>query len=235
TEVLTFAFVLWLGVCGCKTQYISDLEVENLMVHEEPPPPAPIKFRPVRLSKTRDGNGYLNIHFDIVLENPTDTPKWFIFKKQVDKEFPELWTFTNDAPKRMPLRSYLYQAGTRGKGKCIVVSTIGGDTFQAVRLLPKAKLHLGDLKVMSKERFKYFSLLMADALLVNGTQPLEEWLPYNVTSTPNADIPEGARKLSLDFSIRGTRMRDDYPREEVKFIQADNVIHWELPISWKKK
>lgn len=226
------ALVCTILLTGCKTD--STMLTPELLLTEpttqappKPEPQCPVDVRFLSKKRTSSHCDYL---FELKITNPTNKPRWFIFRQDADRPLREDEIFSSSAPNLLPFASYrLNSSESGGKGEITRVLYKGANSFIAFRLLPRATILLHKFHQFALGKYKEFEVWQASDILVNSKTPLEEWLPYNVMSTKEAVITDKVDEVPLDLNHNRTRQRTDYPKEKIMHVWVQREHQWSMP------
>jgi hypothetical protein len=166
------------------------------------------------------------------LENPRDYPVWFLTRYYGDKPLAANGVFKADGGPSQPFGGQGYDAG---KGKVVAVHYLGNDPFIGLYVPANARIKYDEYTIEAWDDITGMELWEVSSLKVNGRTPLEKWLPYETTSDSKAIIPAQTDWTNFDWDAVKLRSRTDYPKEEVKTVNASGVSKWTIPIKAIKK
>jgi hypothetical protein len=176
----------------------------------------------------RKGKPPLLIHsVRITLENQHDQPVWFVLPDRGNEPLPEYGAFPIAHWTEHPFQGKLFKGDG---GSAIEVSMYGSNGFRAYRLPAKGRLELDDYNLDADKALGQLWVLEALALKVNGTTPLEEWLPYQTTSGDQVRVTiEGFSDwTNLDWDSKKHARRNDYPADKVEEVEAEGFTCWRI-------
>ncbi len=184
---------------------------------------------PVRMSylKHTVGRGQTreySVH--LILVNPHTRPVWFLFPLGNDGVFPKDGVFPSDEDGQ-PFSATQY----RGKGgRAIDLWFAGGykgkaSEFRAFRVPARGRLEVDGYRISDHKDIDKAIVAEAKELIVNGTTPLEKWLPYNVTANKDVTVSV-ADYQGLDWDETKHQPREDYRKEKVRDIRARGWRRW---------
>lgn len=191
---------------------------------------------PVRVDflESRNGKPPLKlISVRLTLVNQQDKPVWFVLPYSGDKPLPEKGIFSSKNWDRKPFGG----KGFEGEGgSAVEVSMYGGDGFKAFRLPANGRLELDGYTIDAWKDIDGVWVMEARELKVNGKTPLEKWLPYATTSSEKVKV--GSKQLNwdwknLDWDAKKSASRDDYPKEQVEEVKAEEFRSW--TVKFQKK
>ena len=120
---------------------------------------------------------------------------WFVFAYWGNELLRHDGSFSSDQNiRRIPaednIRRIPFEASeyNEGQGSAIIVRHHGNDLFAAIRLPSKGRFHFAGFVVMAETPIRFVDVWEVRSLKVNGTTPLEQWLPDGVTSSATVEI-----------------------------------------------
>jgi hypothetical protein len=156
--------------------------------------------------------------------NRHSEPLWFVFRLYGDNSLPDSGRFPGYDYKRQPFSSTQYTEKARNKSsKAVVINFLGEDGFTALRLPEGGQVILDYFVFSAFAEVSTFEVWEVNSLLVNGKTPVENWLPYKVTSDKSVHLGEHETSTSLDWDKKISNYREDYPNEKVDFVIAQPV------------
>ena len=168
------------------------------------------------------GKGYF-CTVDLTLTNNHDFPMWFVFADSSNELLRHDGRFSSDYDvRRIQFGASAYQ---EGKGTAVVLSHYGADGFLAIRMPKKGRLYWAGFVVSAPSPIRFVDVWEVRSLKVNGTTPLEKWLPYDVTSSASVEL--SGRMHSGNFQVlgglEGASESSPYFSELVKTVHADAI------------
>jgi hypothetical protein len=165
----------------------------------------------------------------ISFTNTHARPIWFIMPSFANERFRETGIFNANTnwsnTSRLGADSY-----DQGHGQVVLVNLYTEDGFRAVLLPARGYVSFAKLVFESREPCRAVDLWEADALLVNGTTPLQDWLPYQVVSSQEVCLSEslnsGLKVLGYEYEVGLKR----YPTEQIRFLEAHSVARYVVPL-----
>jgi len=108
----------------------------------------------------------------------------------------------------------------------------GGDGFQAIHVPAKGSVDVEGYIISADRAITEIMVMEARALKVNGITPLEKWLPYSTLSAAKVKVGKEAVDdwVNLDWDPRKFQTRDDYPKEKVTEVKAEQTRLWTLKL-----
>jgi len=164
-------------------------------------------------------------HVDLVATNPTDQPAWLVIGYFSNERLPDSGKFRSDKESKDAFEGSEYN---EQKGAGIIVNHYGTDHFKAIYLPAKGKIQFKNFVLEDGEPIREHDFMIVSKLLVNGTTPLEEWMPYDVKSSRETVIEgrlySGAQKILSYQHEHATTDPKPFPKEPVTTIVADKIL-----------
>lgn len=182
----------------------------------------------VTLLDRQHGKGHW-ANVDLVASNPTDQPAWLVLGYFSNERLPETGTFRSGLESKRAFEASEYK---EQKGSGIIINHYGTDHFKAIYLPAKGKVQFKKFVLEDGDPVREHDFMIVSRLLVNGTTPLEDWMPYEVKSSRDAVI-EG-RLFSGDQKILSwqhenvTKDPKPYPKEPVSIVVAEKILFRKL-------
>jgi len=184
----------------------------------------------VRVKSRAEGKGYF-CTVALALENRHDFPVWFVFADAGNQLLRYDGKFSaDDRYGKVPFEASEYN---EGKGSAIFVNCFGDDGFLAVLLPAQGHFHFGGFSVEGGTPLRFFDVWEVKSLKVNGKTPLQQWLPYPVSSSPSVGIAGGmysGQQDNLKWLHERTPDAKPYPDEEVKTVIAEPIGRYVMPL-----
>lgn len=182
----------------------------------------------IRYLSTRGGKPPLRfVKVELTMTNRRDEPLWFITRYYGDQAL-QGEPFKGDRRDRTPMEARASPG--RGGGRTIELRFYGPAHFRACRLPPGGVVRYEAYSIDAWSDIREFEVWEVRSISVNGTTPLETWLPYKTMSDGDVVVPEGAESQNLNWDPARSRPRDDLPSDPVEFISTDVVKKWIVPI-----
>jgi hypothetical protein len=165
---------------------------------------------------------------DLRLKNLHDYPVWFLISKgnevlRYDAHFYSDYRPDPMLTNKLPFGAEEYN---EGRGSAIIVDHYGRNGFRAILLPAKGELRFQGFEVYAFDPPRVIDIWEAKSLKVNGKTPLEEWLPYPVTSSTSVEIK--GRMYSGKQRVLGHDQKPQ-PTEEVKTIVCEPLSRQIVP------
>ena len=186
-------------------------------------------------------------HVQLSIKNTHKHPVWYITRYWGDHPLAKDNSFKAINPWKRGYEIHNAYNGDRfgGKGKFRTTHFIGADppgkdqhSFVAFRLPAGGVLKHDFFPIESWSDISSIEIWEASSLQVNGKRPLEEWLPYQVTSSVETHITKKAYwevMHSGAFQWKDGMSTADYPKEQVTFIIPTVMIRHDLSIKGIEK
>jgi hypothetical protein len=181
----------------------------------------------VEFKTARDGKPPMRFYsVKLTLTNSRDKPVWFLLPYWADEPLVESGMFKNKAA---PADTFGGKRMAGDGGAVVEIRKYGDDGFKAFRLPANARVELDGYDLEAWKDVHEMTICQADALKVNGTTPLEKWLPYGVLSADVVKVSGSAITAdwkNLDWDAKKLKSRTDYPQENVEEIKAEGIRRW---------
>lgn len=111
----------------------------------------------------------------------------------------------------------------------------GDKGFKAFRVLPSSTIELDGYQLETFGELNELGVMQARELHVNGKTPLNEWLPYDTTSSLNSriskdEIRDWNKAVNLDWDEKTNAKRLDFPKEKVTKVKAMDFRSWAIQL-----
>jgi hypothetical protein len=161
------------------------------------------------------------------VKNERDRPMWIVTRYRGDEPLPNDGKFTGSHfPQPFVGKGYRNETGG-----LIEIEYLANRSFMAFLLPAKSSFHFEGYVVEAWKDIREMEFWEVEMLRVNGTTPLEKWLPYNTMSDKRVEVRKGANWDNLDWDPNLLKSRTDYPKEKVQFVQAYGCKKWMVPIT----
>jgi hypothetical protein len=161
------------------------------------------------------------------LANPHDTPIWVLLLDSNAGPVPETNVFDSGGHLNDFGRSVYF--GT--EGAVVELVSYSRPMFRAFRLPSQGEVVFEHYTIEAPTKdLKVIDVWEVSELRVNGTTPLDQWLPYKTLSDKRVLLNAKAVSEWLDNPKLATVKRGEYPKEKVERVTA-NVLHrWKIPV-----
>ncbi|MCH2044425.1 MAG: hypothetical protein MK212_09950 [Saprospiraceae bacterium] len=158
------------------------------------------------------------------IKNRQSFPMWYIIPTYGETTLPKEGHFETAAHQLNEAFSgkiYEGYVGEDSVGKVVELTFNGSyqSAFKAFYLPPGASVTFRNYVISSWEELNSFELWGAKHLLVNGEQPLQQWIPYQLLSDGNL-IVHCAANEPCAFRDIGSGVRSNTAKDKVNFVQA---------------
>lgn len=158
------------------------------------------------------------------IKNRQSFPMWYIIPTYGETTLPEAGHFETAEHKLEEAFSgkvYEGYVGEDSVGKVVELAFNGSyqSAFKAFYLPSGASITFRNYAISSWEQLSSFELWGAKHLLVNGKQPLQEWMPYQLLSDGNLVVHCAANEPCA-FREISEGIRSVTPKNKVSFVQA---------------
>jgi hypothetical protein len=179
------------------------------------------------------------IRASLVLTNRTEAPLWFVLPYRID-EPPQLSGPIHLSEGFQPTwivaegfnTGIFHKVAERSKGKAIqlkVLFVADDKPFCLFRLPAGGRVEFKSYRFeMAASYVRSFKVCTADEIKVNGTEPLEKWLPYETLSDPQTVVPGSAQPDNLNFDAAVMGTRTDFRKEPIKQLDLRITGSWDV-------
>ncbi len=191
--------------------------------------------RVVLIESNPDKGGLTDNKIRLSLVNEEDHSVWYILPYIVDpaKQMPASGVFSYKNWKPTPGWGDGRFGGSpvrAEQGWAVEVRIQNEDFVTAFHLPAKRQIVLANYRIWAHGRLKRIEVLEVREPKVNGTTPLEKWLPYDTMSGDKEPVDSVGSSENLDWDKKRDHPRDDYPKEIVKNVVATGIRHWDVAV-----
>jgi hypothetical protein len=176
----------------------------------------------------------------LVLNNRTEAPLWFVLPYRIDQPpklsgpiqmsegFQPAWIVAEGFN-----TGIFHKVADRSKGKAIqlkVLFVANDQPFCLLRLPAGGRIEFKSYPFeMAASYVRFFKVWTADEVKVNGTEPLEKWLPYETLSEAQTVVPGSAQADNLNFDAKVMGTRTDFRKEPITQLELKIAGSWDVP------
>jgi hypothetical protein len=199
------------------------LAVTSSLFAEEPP----FEFR---VTERYEGKGD-SLSAAVKLRNRHDHPVWFVYAGHGNVLLPYNGKCKPSSSfSEVPFEAEAYE---EGKGKAVIVSVYGENSFHAVLLPPKATFSFVGFFIHSRGPARFLDLWEVKSIRVNDKTPLEEWMPFDIASSESVTIAgrmgSGKQKV-LGWHHRQQPNPKPYPDEKITTVNLEPIARYIVPL-----
>jgi hypothetical protein len=201
-------------------------------------PPAPVTATFIAKQSGKPPTKF--IRASLVLNNPTGAPLWFVLPYRIDhppklsgpirmsEGFEPTWIVADGFN-----TGIYHKLAERSKGKAVQLKVLflaDDKPFCLLRLPPGGRVEFKSYPFeMTGSYVRSFKVWTADEVKVNGTEPLEKWLPYETLSEAQTVVPASAQADNLNFDSKVMGTRTDFRKEPITQVELKITGTWDVP------
>ncbi|MBN8457453.1 MAG: hypothetical protein J0M04_06395 [Verrucomicrobia bacterium] len=176
--------------------------------------------------------------FDMCIENYGDLDLWFVWSDSPDQQFPEDFHYMSSGESCGIEESSIDCTKLMGHGTIRLIEFLGNrgseDSFHALLLKPGARFACKRFPLVSCGSLDRLVVRVTPSLMVDGTTPLENWLPFDPGNYGEIYLDSSTYEFGSGLN-RGTRIWKpgkgipDFLRLRPKYIEVKptDMYVWE--------